>query len=123
MLPPGNSSGCTVNPSVVTTSSWSGGTGSATASVSVSSCGFASAGANSPSISSRIRRPPLPCARLTCVSRNLRAGIGSALWVHGLQGGSLDQLSVADRGIVDRKPRREHDLEAGGPEQRVRLLG
>ena len=75
MLPPGNSSGWTVNPSVVTTSSWPSEIGNDTASAPVSIRGFASAGTNSCSMRSRIMRPPLPWARLICVSRNLSAGV------------------------------------------------
>ena len=71
----------------------------------VSRCGLARAGTNNSSISSRIKRPPLPCARLTCVSLSFRMDL--------TDGGGLDELTKTDGRIVDRKLPRDEHLETG----------
>src|ERR1700721_469751 len=96
MLPPGNSSGLTVKPSVVTRRSCPTGIGSLTASAVGSSSGFTSAGAKSSPNISRILGPPGP---------------------------ALDEVPVTDRRIVDGKPLGYQHLEAGIGQQRPRLLG
>src|ERR1035438_457892 len=68
-------------------------------------------------------RPPLPCARLMWVSRNLSVRvIALAPRREGLDGSSLDQLSIADRRVVDRQPLRDKNLEAGSAQKRVHPL-
>ena len=64
MLPPGNSSGWTVNESVVIIG-WPSGNTSGTASASASSDGLPSCRKNTSAISSRMKRPPLPWASET----------------------------------------------------------
>src|SRR5512139_1595620 len=77
--------------------------GSATASASVSSRGLARWRANIPAMSSRIRRPPLPCAR------RMRVSFMDLLSVE-----KFDDLAEAQAGVVDGDASRQMRREARG---------
>ena len=83
--------------------------GNGTASTLVSSCGLASAGANRSSINSRIKRPPLPCARLRWLREiPLRGHLNQCVACEAV---ASIELTVADSRVIDGQSLRNQDFE------------
>ena len=103
MSPPGNSSGCTVKPSVVImTSPPSRSMGTASAVTSIVDAPRCRT--NTDSISSRMKRPPLPWASEICVS--------SICAIPLIACGELNGLTIAQAPVVARQRTGQLYLEA-----------